>query len=174
MLSQQQTLETQYPEHAKRLSELSHQADVGFLDRSDLVSQVAELLAITESESDQLLSSGYSVNQKLVDYITQLKKGGYKIGLISNLGAGWFDTYVPEEAKLLFDDRVVSGEVGMVKPYPEIFELACVRLNVQAEDSIFIDDLVSNCDGARSAGMQSVQYENFNELKNDMSELLSA
>lgn len=174
MLTQQQTLEAQYPEHAKRLTELSHQADAGFLGRDELIEQVAELLSITKRESDAVLSGGYSVNSDLVEYISELKKQGFKIGLISNLGRGWFDIYVPESAKMLFDDRVVSGEVGMVKPYPEIFELACTRLGVDPEDSVFVDDLISNCDGARRAGLQPILYESFEQCRSDLQNILSS
>ena len=172
MLTQQQTLEAQYPQHAERLTELSHQADAGFLVRDELTAQVAELLSISKEESDKVLSDGYSANTDLVEYISELKKQGYKIGLISNLGQGWFDTYVPESTKILFDDRVVSGEVGMVKPYPEIFELACTRLGVEPEDSVFVDDLISNCDGARRAGLQPILYESFEQFATDLQKLL--
>lgn len=172
MLTRQQTLEVRYPKYAERLTELSHQADAGFLGRSELVEQVAELLTITTEESDTLLTGGYVVNDDLVGLIVNLKQQGYKIGLISNLGRDWFDTYVPEATKTLFDDRVVSGEVGMVKPYPEIFELACSRLGVETQDALFIDDIASNCDGAQRAGMHALLYTSFASLEPSVKDLL--
>lgn len=173
MLTSQQSLEALYPKQAARLTELSHQADAGFLERVDLVEQVAELLSITVEDANELLSHGYHVNQKLTGYIRELKKYGYKIGLISNLGSGWFDTYVPSDTKALFDDVVVSGDVGMVKPYPEIFKLACSRFGVDPENSVFIDDIASNCEGARSVGMSAINYESFELLKIELDSRLN-
>ncbi|MBP9738051.1 HAD family phosphatase [Candidatus Saccharibacteria bacterium] len=172
MLTSQQSLEAKHPADAARLTELSHQADVGLLGRVELVEQVAELIGVSINEANKILSSGYHVNTQLTSYMSELKSQGYKIGLISNLGSGWFDTYVPHEVKVLFDDRVVSGDVGMVKPYPEIFELACSRLGVEPEESLFIDDIESNCEGARSAGMAAVNYENFGTFKAELVSLI--
>lgn len=174
MLTTQQTLEAQYPEQGARLTELSHQADAGFLDRVALVEQVAELIDISIDEANKLLSSGYHVNQKLITFINELKQSGYRIGLISNLGSGWFDTYVPKEVKVLFDDVVVSGDVGMVKPYPEIFELACARLEIEPTNSVFIDDIESNCEGARNIGMTAINYETFETCKDKLDWILRA
>ncbi len=172
MLTSQQSLETQYPEHGARLNELSHQADAGFLGRVELVEQVSELIGASVQDANKLLSTGYHVNRKLVEYIKTLKDDGLRIGLVSNLGSGWFDTYVPHEAKLLFDDMVVSGDVGMVKPYPEIFELACDRLDVLPEEAVFIDDIESNCTGARAVGMEAIHYDTFELLKSKLDPLL--
>ncbi len=173
MLTGQQSLGAKYPADAARLTELSHQADVGLLGRVELVEQVAELIGVSIEEANKVLSSGYHVNAELTTYISELKSQGYKIGLISNLGSGWFDTYVPHEVKVLFDDRVVSGDVGMVKPYPEIFELACSRMSFEPEEAVFIDDIESNCEGARVVGMKAINYETFESFKNELDFLLN-
>jgi putative hydrolase of the HAD superfamily len=58
----------------------------------------------------------------------------------------------------LFDDVVVSAEVGMAKPEPEIFRMAARRLGVPVEACVFVDDLDLNVDAARKVGMSGVHF----------------
>ena len=58
----------------------------------------------------------------------------------------------------LFDDIVVSAEVGMAKPQPEIFRLAADRLGVAPEACVFVDDWDKNVAAARVVGMQAVLH----------------
>jgi HAD superfamily hydrolase (TIGR01509 family) len=57
-----------------------------------------------------------------------------------------------------FDDIVVSAEVGMAKPRPEIFRLAADRLGLPPEACVFVDDWDKNVDAARGVGMQAVLH----------------
>ena len=58
----------------------------------------------------------------------------------------------------LFDDIVVSAEVGMAKPKPEIFRLAADRLSLPPEACVFVDDWDKNVEAAREVGMQAVLH----------------
>jgi epoxide hydrolase-like predicted phosphatase len=58
----------------------------------------------------------------------------------------------------LFDDIVVSAEVGMAKPRPEIFHLAADRLSLPPAACVFVDDWDKNVDAARAVGMQAVLH----------------
>jgi epoxide hydrolase-like predicted phosphatase len=58
----------------------------------------------------------------------------------------------------LFDDIVVSAEVGMAKPAPEIFHLAAGRLGLPPQACVFVDDWDQNVDAARGLGMAAVLH----------------
>lgn len=58
----------------------------------------------------------------------------------------------------LFDDIVVSAEVGMAKPRPEIFRLAADRLGLPPAACVFVDDWDQNVEAARAVGMQAVLH----------------
>ena len=58
----------------------------------------------------------------------------------------------------LFDDIVVSAEVGMAKPRPEVFRLAAERLRLPPEACVFVDDWDKNVEAARGVGMQAVLH----------------
>jgi putative hydrolase of the HAD superfamily len=81
---------------------------------------------------------------------------GIRTGLISNSwGAGRYDRDVFPE---LFDGVVISGDVGMHKPQPEIFRLGAERIGVPPEECVFVDDLKENCAGAEEVGMTAVLH----------------
>jgi len=92
------------------------------------------------------------------DAVRMLKSHGLKTGIISN-GKSPF-----QEDKLAdlgmaddFDTVIVSEAVGVRKPDPAIFTLACDNLGVSAEESVFVgDNPVADIEGANNVGMFSV------------------
>jgi 2-haloacid dehalogenase len=63
-----------------------------------------------------------------------------------------------------FDDIVVSGEVGLSKPDPDIFELALERFGLTPAHALFIDDSEANVATARRLGMHAVHFQNSSQL----------
>jgi len=58
----------------------------------------------------------------------------------------------------LFDDIVCSAEVGLAKPEPAIYALACDRLGVPPGACVFVDDHEANVDAATGAGLRAILY----------------
>ena len=58
----------------------------------------------------------------------------------------------------VFDDWVISSEVGLRKPLPEIYELAAERLGLAPSDCVYVDDLPPNLKPARALGMATVLH----------------
>src|SRR6266513_4872372 len=72
---------------------------------------------------------------------------------------------------LLFDGVVISGEVGLHKPQPEIFRLGAEWIGVAPEECVFVDDLRENCEGAEAVGMTAVRHRNAAETIAKLAEL---
>ena len=53
---------------------------------------------------------------------------------------------------------MISAEVGLHKPQPEIYRLAAERLEVEPDACIFVDDLKENCEGAEAVGMTAIRH----------------
>jgi len=64
-----------------------------------------------------------------------------------------------------FDGIVVSGDEKIVKPDKRIYQLLLDRYKLNAENSVFIDDNVSNVKAAEEMGMIAIQYENSSQLE---------
>jgi putative hydrolase of the HAD superfamily len=57
----------------------------------------------------------------------------------------------------LFDVVIESSRVGIRKPEPEFYELACERLDVKPEEAVFLDDLGVNLKPAKAMGMTTIK-----------------
>ncbi|KAI0313079.1 HAD-like protein [Amylostereum chailletii] len=69
---------------------------------------------------------------------------------------GWDDGAVMPSLKALFDDFVDSSEVGMRKPEPAFYLLACERNHIKPNEAVFLDDLGLNLKVARELGMETI------------------
>jgi putative hydrolase of the HAD superfamily len=100
--------------------------------------------------------SGMKPMESMVHAVRELRASPLKTGLVSN---SWsVDHYDRGLLAELFDDAVISAEVGMHKPQPEIYLLAAERLGVAPEVCLFVDDLRENCEGAEAVGMAAIRH----------------
>ena len=82
----------------------------------------------------------------------------YKLSVLSNADVSLRGRLERDGIHHLFDDIVVSAEVGVAKPEPVIFHLAVERLGLDAGECVFVDDWDKNVEAARSVGMAAVLY----------------
>ena len=160
-----------HPEVSSQIDELDRQADAGYISQREQIEGYKELTGDDEAEIMKYLKKEHKLNKPVVEIIKQLKPK-YKIGMLSNIGVSWYEELVPKDVRELFDETVLSHEVGMVKPYPEIYEYLISKLGVEADEVLFIDDILSNCDGARAVGMEAIHYVTVSNLKKELTELL--
>lgn len=108
-----------------------------------------------------------------VTVLRSLLAAGIPVHAISNFSRTKFDlarevfTFLDE-----FDDIIVSGDVGLVKPDREIFDLLIARCDLDPARSVFIDDNAANIETARGLGFMTVHFdERTTDLKNVLSGL---
>jgi epoxide hydrolase-like predicted phosphatase len=87
--------------------------------------------------------------------VRQAKASGLSTALLSN---SWGNDYPRDGWDEMFDVVVISGEVKMRKPDPEIFELTAERLGLPPGQCVFVDDLKPNVRGAVEVGMVGVHH----------------
>jgi len=103
--------------------------------------------------------------------VRRIHERGTRTALLSN---SWGNTYPRDTWAGMFDDIVISGEVGMRKPEPEIFLLAASRLDLKPEECVFVDDLELNVEGARSVGMTAVLHTSYDETRRTLETVFGA
>ena len=91
----------------------------------------------------------------MFDLVQDLKNAGVRVALLSN---SWGNTYPRERIDAVFDVVVISGEVSIRKPNPDIFAHALDLLDVRPERVVFIDDAEPNTDGAARLGMHTILH----------------
>lgn len=100
--------------------------------------------------------------------VTRAKRHGIRTALLSN---SWGNRYPRDGWDDMFDVVVISGEVGMRKPEPEIFALTAGRLHVDAGQCVFVDDLRTNVEAADGLGMTTVLHRSYEQTAARLEEL---
>jgi putative hydrolase of the HAD superfamily len=59
----------------------------------------------------------------------------------------------------LFECVIESAKVGMRKPDPKIYQMACDSLGVEPHEAVFLDDIGANLKGARALGMATIKVD---------------
>lgn len=72
----------------------------------------------------------------------------------------------------LFDEVVESSVIGVRKPEPRFFEIACERLAISPEEAVFLDDLGVNLKPARALGMRTIKVSTEAQALAELSEVL--
>jgi epoxide hydrolase-like predicted phosphatase len=118
-----------------------------------------QLAAVLEVESEQLIDrlfGGMEPDQAMLEGVRAARRAGVRTAMLSNSwGEDRYDTALLGE---LFDAWVISGEVGLRKPDPAIYELAAERLGLPLEACVFVDDLPGNLKPALALGMATVLH----------------
>jgi HAD superfamily hydrolase (TIGR01509 family) len=155
--------------------EMGRLASVGKSSPDEVWVWVAEQLGIEQDQRWKLEKdfwAGDRVDRDLVDFIRNLRPH-YKTGLISNAWPDLRNAMENEwEIVSAFDDLVISAEIGITKPDPRIYQLALTRLDVAAEEAVFIDDFERNVEGARAVGLHGIHFQNPHQVKQDLRTLL--
>ena len=92
----------------------------------------------------------------MVEAIRRIRARGLKAGALTN---NWVTEaeHPPHRAREHFDVFVESSVVGMRKPDPRIYQLACRELGVEPSRAAFLDDIGSNLKPARALGMATIK-----------------
>ncbi len=92
------------------------------------------------------------------------RREGLLLGLITNgQHALQYKKLTLTGLRYVFDEIVVSGDVGVEKPDREIFEIACEKLGIETREAVYVGDNRKNdVDGAAGAGMRTVWLQSTN------------
>ncbi len=161
------------PEHIQQARALNHEYDSAKITKTELLDSIQQLTGRQPVYVDDMLEDDTDKNLQLLEYILQLKNK-YKIGLLSNIATNWVkDHFLSLKEQALFDDMVFSFEAGMTKPNPELFKIACERLEVSPAEAVMVDDIEHYCVAARGLGMKTICYKDFSEFKSELVRILS-
>jgi HAD superfamily hydrolase (TIGR01509 family) len=150
--------------------------DRGGLTESELLERMVirmgrprlELLAIVDAVRESLVEKPDTVR-----LIRSLHQRGIALYCLSNMPSSIY-AYLRHRHSFwdVFRGIVISGDVQMVKPEPELFAHLLERFDLRAAESVFIDDLPVNIEAAQRAGLQTIWFRDAAQCAHDLEQLL--
>lgn len=100
-------------------------------------------------------------DEAMLDAVERFRSAGVRTGLLSN---SWSEnTYDRSRFATLFDVLVISGEEGVRKPDPRIYEIAIARMALPAQEIVFVDDIGGNLKPPRAMGVHTILHTSAEE-----------
>jgi putative hydrolase of the HAD superfamily len=144
--------------------------ETGALPEEDFEVQFAPYLGVAASGLIDRMFAGSGPDERMLDAVRQARAGRIHTGLVSN---SWGTRRYPRELLAeLFDGVVISGEVGIRKPSPEIYRLGAERIGLEPAACVFVDDLPFNLSPAAELGMATVHHRSAEETIDELERLL--
>ncbi|MFH1642400.1 MAG: HAD family phosphatase [Nanoarchaeota archaeon] len=98
------------------------------------------------------------INDQIVNKIKNLRSAGYKIACLSNTIK--LHTLIEQNNYHLFDVKVLSCNIGLVKPDPKIYKAVVKKLKLKPSECIYIDDTKEFLKPAKKLGMGTIYFQN--------------
>ena len=169
----EQKLNLQPDELSQRLREVWKAGSVGAISIQAVHTEIGRIMGWDEEQVHAYMEDVWkeylgTLNAELADSFRGLRPK-YKTAIISNSFVGareqeaehyGFDT--------ICDFIIYSHEVGLQKPDPKIFELACKRLNLQPNEIIFVDDHAEVYTSAVEMGMHCFEFKDNHQIIADI------
>lgn len=135
------------------------------------VREAAERNAGEQAEAmlKALQAADNDLNPDMVRLVQSLH-GRYRLGIISNTTPGLEERLREQfpEIHRYFDVRIGSGDVGLSKPDPRIFQHATESMGVEPERSVFTDDVKTYAEAASALGMRGIHFTGYEDLAREL------
>lgn len=159
-------------EQSTDAGDLNKQSNAGLISYDDFLGRIAEMSGMTHDQARKEIETN-PVDLVLFEAIRVLKHD-YKIGMLSNASDYHLNDIFTKDQIDLFDEIVLSYQVGAVKPATLMYQTVADRLGALPEECIFIDDQERYVTAAREFGMKGIVFENTESTLAKIKELLHA
>ncbi len=131
--------------------------ETGRIEEEEFEPRLAQLLGVAEHAGliDRMFA-GSQADPVMLAAVRAAHDAGVRTGLVSN---SWGTRRYPRDLLgELFHGVVISGEEGVRKPHPRMYELGAERIGLPAEACVYVDDLPFNLEPAATLGMATVHH----------------
>jgi epoxide hydrolase-like predicted phosphatase len=114
--------------------------------------------------------SAYVPKEQMFLLAASLHDKGYKTALLSNTEMPAVEFFYEQDYHM-FDVLVFSCLEGVMKPERRIYEITLERLDSKAEQTVFIDDRQDYIRGAQKVGLNTILFNNIDQVKDELKRL---
>jgi len=150
--------------------------DRGTLTEPELIERLQLRLGATRREVQAILDA---VRNSLVEkpetikLMRALQEQGTPLYCLSNMPASVY-THLRQRHNFwdAFSGIVISGEVQMMKPEPEVFVHLLATFKLRAAECVFIDDFLANIESARQVGLHAIWFKDAAQCRRELDQIL--
>ncbi len=150
--------------------------DRGQLAEAELTERLQVATGRTRDQVEQIMLAVRTAlleKTETVKLVRALKEQGYELYCLSNMPVPMYEHLRCQHTFWdVFRGVVISGEIQMMKPEPEIYLHLLERFGLRAGESVFIDDLQVNVDAAIGVGLHAIRFQDAAQCQRDLEELL--
>jgi putative hydrolase of the HAD superfamily len=129
----------------------------GAVSQTEFVAHLAGMLGVDPDGLLERMVADLHLEPAVTSAVDGLRRRGVRVAVLSNSwGSHPFDPYRPFNLSERFDAVVISDQVGLRKPDPDIFVLAADRLELPPSACVFVDDVARYMPPARQLGMGTI------------------
>lgn len=156
-------------------SPLWKEFDRGVLDGEDLMQAFID----SDPEIEDALHKAYddihgmvTIRDYAICWVQELKNKGYKVWYLSNFSEKTETECADSIAFIPYmDGGILSWKDKLIKPDPKIYQLLLERFDLVAEESVFIDDLPENVQGAVDQGIHGIVFKTREQVVEELKKL---
>jgi putative hydrolase of the HAD superfamily len=149
--------------------------DRGTIDIPELAPAIAQRLGFEVGEVQAVIDAvpgELEAQEETVALLHRLHDNGHRLYFLSNMPEPYaVHLESTHEFFSRFTDGVFSSRVKLIKPEPEIFELATKRFGIEPSQTVFIDDVAKNVEIARAYGWHAIQFVTAKQVEEDLAAL---
>jgi epoxide hydrolase-like predicted phosphatase len=155
-----------------RQSDIYHQGNMSEDEFYQLACEILQVCDLNKSEfffAFNSIISGFNNDAiELLKKISYTNK--YKLLALSNINSSHWDFLLNRKWEFIeyFDELILSHEVHLMKPNPQIFKYAIERAGCKPEEIVYIDDGINNIRVAQKLGVIGIHFTNVEELKKEL------
>ncbi|MBC8507016.1 MAG: HAD family phosphatase [Anaerolineales bacterium] len=150
--------------------------DRGTYSETELTQRFAQRTGLSVGDITELMlaiKNSLLLMPDTLPLMDELRTKGYTLYCLSNMPV---EHYVHLKNKCDFWDKfegiVISGQVNMVKPEPEIYQYLLSEYQLDPATCVFIDDSPKNIEVARSIGMNGIVFTDVQSCRQELRAML--
>lgn len=139
--------------------------DIGEISEDEVFSRLSELSGVPKQEIFDNFETFAVLNENTVKMLRKLKKQGYKIVVLSNCYNSVLERRIKQfNLEDVFDDVIISYQIGMIKPHKDIFEYAYKKHCKPGDEVYYIDDQEVNLTAPKELGWNVFHFADGKEI----------
>ena len=120
------------------------------------------------SKYDLVIRNAITEIPETILIVKELQEQGYQTSILSDVTEYQANIIRKLGYYSLFSPVLLSYEIGVKKPNPEVFKILLRELKISADSVLFIDDRIENVEAAKKQGIESIQFLSPKQLKEEL------